>query len=545
MYREFFGLEDKPFAITPNPRFIFLSKNHKEVFAHLLYGIRHHCGFIEVCGEVGTGKTTVLRTLLSQLEDDAYRLAFIFNPSLSAPELLRSINREFGIACEGSDNDALICSLNAFLLRENAEGRTVVLVIDEAQNLEPAVLEQIRLLSNLETETDKLIQIILVGQPELEQVLAQSRLRQLSQRITVRYHLRPMDFEDTCAYIEHRLEVAGAKGPIFTPAAVKKTYRYSGGLPRLINVLCDRALLAGYAEDAREISVAMVATAIRELHRQASSAAGARRWWPVLLGVCLGLVAIFGFLTVAPRLRPAAPAVSAAPNSSPSTADADRTDPEAVRRQLVGLDENTAAVAACNVLIGLWDAEPLAAGTRLAIPGGLPAPVTERGLQLTPFQGSLDELIHLDVPALIELSLPDGLGRRCLSLEHVAGGRGRIAPALEHGSWLDLAVLRRFWSGRAYFFWRNDLDIPFLAVAGASGEGVARLQNLLREAGEYQGIANGVYDRDTIAAVRNFQARRGIAQDGQVGPQTLMLLYQEAGSMPMPKLSGLPRGGGA
>jgi general secretion pathway protein A len=241
MYCDFFGFTEKPFAITPNPRFIFLSKNHKEVFAHLLYGIRNHCGFIEINGEEGTGKTTALRTLLNQLESDSYRLALIFNPSLSAQELLRSVNAEFGIESTAPSVADLLSTLNSFLLRENAAGRTVVLVIDEAQNLQPEVLEQIRLLSNLETETDKLIQIILVGQPELGAILERPELRQLSQRITVRFHLRPMDFDDACAYIRHRLDVAGCRdSEIFSPRAIRKIYRFAKGFPRLINILCDR-----------------------------------------------------------------------------------------------------------------------------------------------------------------------------------------------------------------------------------------------------------------------------------------------------------------
>lgn len=266
MYLDFYGFKEKPFTITPNPRFLYLSKNHKEVFAHLLYGIQEHSGFIAVTGEVGTGKTTVLRTLLGQLDDDAYRLAFIFNPCISAIDLLRSINREFGIDAEGASNSELINALNVFLLAQKNEGRTVVLVIDEAQNLEPSVLEQIRLLSNLETDTDKLIQIVLVGQPELSELLSRNELRQLNQRITVRYHLDKMDFEDTCDYIGHRLRVAGGSNhTVFNPPALKKIYRYADGFPRLINILCARALLVGYAEGCREVSPRMIAAAIEEL----------------------------------------------------------------------------------------------------------------------------------------------------------------------------------------------------------------------------------------------------------------------------------------
>jgi general secretion pathway protein A len=268
MYCDFFGFKEQPFAITPNPRFIFLSKNHKEAFAHLLYGIESHAGFIELTGEVGSGKTTILRSLLGQLDDTKHRTALIFNPRLSADELLRTINREFGILSTGTI-DELMYALNQFLLQENASSRTVVLVIDESQNLDPIVLEQIRMISNLETDTDKLIQIVLAGQPELGKMLESENLRQLNQRIKVRFHLPPLDFNDMVSYIDHRLEIAGGwKAATFTLGALKKIFRQSQGLPRLVNVLCDRALLIGFTEECREISPKMIDMAIRELKRE-------------------------------------------------------------------------------------------------------------------------------------------------------------------------------------------------------------------------------------------------------------------------------------
>src|SRR5512137_1494577 len=266
MYCEFYGFREKPFSNTPNTRFLFLSKNHQEALAHLRYGVSNHAGFIELTGEVGTGKTTVLRTLLNQLDEEQYRVALIFNPFLSAIELLRSINREYGISTAGAGNAELLDALYQFLLQENRAGHTVVLIIDEAQDLAPPVLEQIRLISNLETETDKLIQIVLAGQPELATILGKTELRQFNQRVAVRYHLSAMDFEDTIAYIEHRLEIAGGwRSADFSRQALKKIFRYSRGIPRLINIVSDRALLIGYIDEQKRISGEMAGRAISEL----------------------------------------------------------------------------------------------------------------------------------------------------------------------------------------------------------------------------------------------------------------------------------------
>ena len=278
MYIDFHGFREKPFNLTPDPRFLFLSKSHREAFAHLLYGIDNRVGFISLTGEVGSGKTTVLRALLSQLDSDRYRTALIFNPCLSAPELLQHINREFGISTGPSSSSSLLDALNLFLLQQNAEGRTVVLVIDEAQDLEGSVLEQIRLISNLETDKEKLIQIVLSGQPEFIQILEKEEMRQLGQRITVRYHLQPMDLQDTVSYINHRLVAAGGKGgDIFSGSSMRRIYRYSRGLPRLINAACDRALLTGYTRDMTKISSRVAEEAIKDIRRNPASSERKRR----------------------------------------------------------------------------------------------------------------------------------------------------------------------------------------------------------------------------------------------------------------------------
>ena len=268
MYCDFFGFTEKPFTITPNPHFIFLSSIHREAYARLLYGVDSHAGFIALTGEVGTGKTTLLRTLLSQLDPEKYRSALIFNSCVSAEQLLASICREFGIEAGEQTRFGYLDALNLFLIEQNGAGRTVLLVIDEAQNLEPEVLEQVRMISNLETERDKLIQIILAGQPELNAVLKRHDLRQLNQRITVRCRLAPMKVDDVSQYINHRVAVAGSRIPdIFSPAAIRKIYRFSRGIPRLINVACEQALVLAWTRELRSVSPAMATEIILELQQ--------------------------------------------------------------------------------------------------------------------------------------------------------------------------------------------------------------------------------------------------------------------------------------
>jgi type II secretory pathway predicted ATPase ExeA len=266
MYTTHFGFNEKPFTLTPNPRFMYLSHNHKEAFAHLLYGINNRHGFMCLIGEVGTGKTTLLRSLLGRLQDELYRTALIFNPCMTGVELLQSINQEFGIRSGSDQASELLNMLNHYLLSENSQGHTVVLVIDEAQNLKPEVLEQIRLISNLETENDKLIQIILAGQPELKKLLKKPELRQLNQRIAVRYTLKPMNRDETGAYIRHRIEMAGDDCEVsFSDRAVALIHLYSRGTPRMINILCDRALLNAYSHEQHHVAAWTVFKAICEL----------------------------------------------------------------------------------------------------------------------------------------------------------------------------------------------------------------------------------------------------------------------------------------
>jgi len=265
MYREFYGLRQPPFDITPNPRFLFHSIKHREAFNHLLYGVRERKGFVQLTGEVGAGKTTLCRAFLEQL-DGKFSTALILNPVLNSDELMRAIATEFGLEVNGRDRLATIAAISDFLLRQTLAGKETVLIIDEAQNLTEDLLEQVRLISNIETDDRKLLQIVLMGQPELRDRLNSPRLKQLRQRITVRYHLAPLTRNEVGQYIQHRLALAGSRGaPTFTTPAVWRVYNYSQGIPRLVNAVCDKALLAGFVERSYRINYRMVGRAIREL----------------------------------------------------------------------------------------------------------------------------------------------------------------------------------------------------------------------------------------------------------------------------------------
>ncbi|HBA85855.1 MAG TPA: ATPase [Verrucomicrobia bacterium] len=265
MYLEFFGLTEMPFNITPDPRFLFFSTRHREAFDHLMYGIHNRKGFIELTGEVGSGKTTLCRALLSSLPSNV-RTALVLNPSLTETQLLRAILNDFGLQVKGRDRLAYIERLNEFLLEQIKEGNNVLLIIDEAQDLIPEVMEQIRLLSNLETDQHKLMQIILAGQPELHERLARPEFRQLRQRIIVTCKLQPLDENDTAAYIVHRLSVAGASSEVvFDEGAIRMIYKFTVGTPRLINNVCDSALLAGYVAGTRIIRVHEIKKAIAHM----------------------------------------------------------------------------------------------------------------------------------------------------------------------------------------------------------------------------------------------------------------------------------------
>jgi general secretion pathway protein A len=562
MYTEFYGLREKPFSLSPDPRFLFLSDSHREALAHLLYGIEQGEGFIAITGEVGTGKTTLCRTLLQRLEPGS-EVAFLFNPQLSGLELLQAIDAEFGLETQGKTRRELMDQLNRFLLTKRQEGRRVLLLIDEAQNLEREALEQVRLLSNLETDTTKLIQIILIAQPELDAMLESPELRQLRQRINVRWRLRPLSPGETRDYVRHRLRVAaGAPREIFTDLALREVHRRSGGVPRVINRLCDRALLAGYAEGAKEIGLGTVAEVQREFDGREGAAApytagssfGERLHEHRLeLGAAAGAFAAVALgagvmwwtatgtplvaETVAPppvapaRAAPApaeTPPVDAAPPSvappAPEPMAVELPAPVDLASALARSSPAATVAASLDALLRRWGGEPLGADV-LSLPQ-FSELLENTGFAVLSLEGASLELVAaIDRPALVVLSALDGAPRGLL-LTAIDGNVATLEGVTREPLRVPLAELGAHWSGRAFVPWKDHATLPPLLGPGTTGPSVRWLQQALATLGLFAGEANGEFGLLTQEAVRSFQTQEALPVDGWVGPLTLIRLYE-------------------
>jgi len=537
MYQDFFGLREKPFALLPDPRFLFLSRCHREALAHLMYGIEQGEGFIEVVGQVGTGKTTLCRTLLERIGASA-ETAYIFNPSRTEAELLAAINREFGLPTAARSRSELIDELNRFLLTKKAAGRTVLLIIDEAQNLEVEVLEQIRLLSNLETDREKLIQIVLIGQPELEEKLARTDLRQLNQRISVRWGLRPFAQEETGEYVNHRLRVAGVSGPgPFTPRALRRLHAVSGGIPRVINAIADRALLAAFAAGERVVTPRMVRSAARELPSQefALTSLG------VGTSAATGLVAaglVIGFLATAwwplradssrwgPNGEAEMPATVPVAVAAPEPVPEPKLERLAFQspEDLIRADEHATAAAALGAVLAAWGYP--APTERQLDPNFFASAVREvSSLRVFVTRASLAQLAGLDLPVILELEpAPDE--RRYVALLGLRESGAAVLGLRDLELEIDAARVERIWTGRSFFLWENFESLPALGPR-MTGSAVRWLQARLTDLGYLRrGDASGQFDEHTRGAVQSFQRRHGLDASGEVGPGTLIALYQ-------------------
>jgi general secretion pathway protein A len=560
MYERFFGLEDAPFRLTPDPRYLFLSKKHEDALAHLKLGLTES-GFVCITGDVGTGKTTLLRYFFQNLGPEV-SIAYVFNPALSRLELLQAINAEFGLDATSTSKKTLVDLLNAHLLDLRQQGRRAVVVIDEAQALDIDVLEQLRLLSNLETPTEKLLRIILVGQPQLRGLLLHPELVQLNQRITLRWHIGPLGRRETVAYVRHRLSVAshGKARAIFTGRALSLIHRLSGGIPRLINMLAHRALLAAFAAERRRVTVRDV----RKAHREVSAVplpVQVRRSWAVPATIAATLCAValgLGARELAVPPAPILPAVSADPPPEPRLANITTvTDapvavavpaPPAVEpttttvppppppdHRLRAVDAATSLQAALEAVARAWHVDPPSPIERAA--EDLPHFAERRELEHLPLTGNVAMLRLLDVPAVLELRFPSVPDARWASLVGLTPDRATLSIEGEPIE-VELAFLERYWYGRAHVFARDFEGLGPGLLGDTRGLRVTRLQALLARTGLYDGGETGVLDPGTRSAVMAFQRSRYIEPDGQVGRLTRMVLYAAVGGYDRPTLAG-------
>ena len=559
MYLSFFGLNEKPFAITPDPRYLFLSERHGEGLAHLIYGVTESGGFIQLTGEVGTGKTTLVRTLLGQLPAEV-DVALVLNPQLSALEFLCAICEELGVEmpADTSSSKALVDALNRHLLAAHARGRRTILLVDEAQNLSSAVLEQVRLLTNLETARQKLLQIILIGQPELRELLGRVELRQLAQRVTGRYHLEPLTRDETLAYIDHRLRVAGALREIFQPAAKRSVYRLSGGIPRLVNVICDRALLGAYSRESREVTPAIVRRAAREVEGEDAPRRG---WlWPAgsfAVAVAAAAVAWWQFAPQAPadvNLPLAGVAQADAAGSEPEPAAAPATMPPADAEAGTAVATDAADTAnddeppppALPDLLASRPTSPTGAVARLLALWGAPAPpgsgcqqaADAAGLACLVQRGTWPVLRQLDRPAMLTLIDADG-GRHYPVLTALDEREAELLIGDERFR-LPLAEVGEFWFGDYLLVWRPPTGRVESLRPGSQGEGVRWLQQSLAalDGSPAPGADQpAVFDAALEERLRAFQRRNRLQVDGLAGQQTQILINSLLAAENAPRLS--------
>ena len=545
MYTSFFGLGEKPFAITPDPRYLFMSERHAEALAHLLYGITEAGGFIQLTGEVGTGKTTIVRSLLERMPGHA-DVAVILNPQLTPVEFVLTICEELGIFMRDEDASSikdLVDLLNRRLLEAHAKGRRIVVIVDEAQNLMPATLEQVRLLTNLETASQKLLQIILIGQPELREVLDRVELRQLAQRITGRYHLAPLSRSEAASYVNHRLKVAGAQGEIFSNAALREVHRLSGGIPRIMNVICDRALLGAFTQEQHRIGPGMV----REAASEVSGRAVNPPWMKLLVGsaasvAVLGLglgvwqltrtaeseepVAATPVVEPAPvQLAQAAPVVLPAPPRAQDVAE--------VLVEKVGM---TNTESAFGQLFTLW-------GGKFTPGGGRPCDqALKQGLECVYQQGSWGQLRTLNRPAILTLIDEDSNAHQVV-VSGLVGDTAKINLP-DETKMVSIASLSRLWYGDYLVMWRPQVTSPRSLSAGMQGDGVRWLRTKLNTVAGKADVepASDYYDEDLVKMVEDFQRQYRLNVDGVAGVQTQIILDALGSAAGTPVLVAQARG---
>jgi general secretion pathway protein A len=555
MYTSFFGLHEKPFSITPDPRYLFMSERHGEALAHLVYGVTESGGFVQLTGEVGTGKTTLVRSLLLNRMPDNADVAVVLNPQITVLEFLLTICEELGIDVPGQNDSvkALTDALNRHLLSAHADGRRTVLVVDEAQNLAPAVLEQVRLLTNLETAKQKLLQIILIGQPELRELLARNDLRQLAQRITGRYHLEPLTRDETAQYIEHRLRVAGALGEVIDAGAKKEVFRLSEGVPRLINVICDRALLGAYSQESRVITRPLIKRAADEVSGELQRTPRMRRL--AIAATLVSVVVMASIWSVARDPQPVVadstvttPSVIQAPIVAERTADpVSRNSEDPIAEQTTTADpiratlseelglagELTSGEFALASLFDLWGIE-YKSGSQSAC-----AQAAEVGLACLHQRGSWNGLRQLNRPAVLAVVDDSGETHDIVLIAINDNGTAELSIGgvrVTH----PIGAIADIWFGQSMLLWRPPGGAPLSLAPGSRGSEVVWLRRSLASIDDSyvsDAIDSDEYDRNLQNIVRQFQKDNRLDVDGLAGQQTLILVNSLLESDGTPRLN--------
>jgi general secretion pathway protein A len=581
MYNAYFGFREKPFKLVPNPEYLFLSRSHEDALAYLNYAISQGEGFVEITGEVGTGKTTLCRAFLESL-DDSTVAAYIFNPKLSPKQLIRSINDEFGIACDTDDTKDLIDKLNRFLLQKRQERKKVIILIDEAQNLSETVLEQLRLLSNLETKKEKLLQIILVGQPELAAMLDSHDLRQIGQRISIRCQISPLSLKETQEYIQYRLNIASQKRlTLFDPAAIRQIYTYSGGIPRMINIACDRALLTAFGMNRSKVTRRIAQAALSEItHRGRVPARGlmdGRRALAVFVIACGVATAIVyhkplievvkgpqrnqpATLASGPPAADASAAAAASLSSveaeaapsaagktlavqTPSVRPANTAGPGAGSSSLAGqlkqLDGRASRLTALRDAIGAWGATVESKPYLEAIDDDstfFNLSAKAAGFFVQRIEADVELMRSLNMPAVLEFR--SGAKRPAVYL--ALSGTTDAGLVLKGTGAAPLIAaageVQQSWSGVAYIPWKNFLSIEGTIPGSAPPDSVVALKMLLRDLGHRNLPLSREFDSATQKTIEQIQGKYGLPVDGVVGPLTKIVLYREGKSFDVPRL---------